>query len=346
MSDAQLPPDTVEGESLPSPRSDARAVLQFDAGPGVPDADTDAAAPTIEAAADDVQPLVDLPLPDNTAPDNTAHEPSEWSGDPIPLASEPIDTPAAAPALAESADAAAAPDVPVPVEVSPIFSALDAVERAAEALLQREPAPEADSFDTGILIPRSQLAGIDEEPAVSPDPEQVPEASAGTPSEAGEIPDAVTSPDAAVPPETPQHDPAAPLFYQEQPALPQEALQDAAARIAAEATATAAALENLKRLLVHKLPQPGIAPRPPGPPNAGAERGGAPPPIPAFRPPVQLPVAPPPMVAAPSAMSVSFADYDDEPARGMPGAAVGSFLAGFALSWVFGAVLYVFLNAG
>lgn len=345
MSDAQLPPDTVvEGESLPSPRSDAHAVPQFDAGPGVLDdaRDADAAdhAPVIEAAADDAQPLVDLPQPDNTA-----QEPPERSGEPLRLVSEPIDTPAAAPpAPAESADAAATPDAPV--EVSPIFSALDAAERAAEALLQREPAPEADAFDTGILIPRSQLASIDEEPAVSPAaPPQDSEASASTSSEAGEIPDAATAPDAAASPETPQHPPAASASYEEQAKLPPEALQDAAARIAAEASATAAALENLKRLLVHKLPEPSIAARPPGPPNPGAERG-APPPIPAFRPPVQLPVAPPPMVAAPGATTVSFADYDDEPRYGRRGAAVGSFFAGFALSWVFGAVLYVFLNAG
>lgn len=343
MSDAQLPPDTVEGESLPSPRSDARAVLQFDAGPGVPDDAGDANAadhtPVIEAAADHVLPLVDLPLPDNTA-----QEPPEQSGEPIPLVSEPIDIPAAAPAPVEAADAAAVPDEPV-VEISPIFSALDAAERAAEALLQREPPPEAEPFETGILIPRSRLAGFDEEPAVFPSvPQQLSEAPAGTSSEAGEILDAVILPDAAASPETPQHDPAAAASYEEQPRLPPEALQDAAARIAAEASATAAALENLKRLLVHKLPGPGVATRPPGPPDAGAERG-APPPIPAFRPPVQLPVAPPPMVAAPGATAVSFADYD-ELLLGRRGAAVGSFLAGFALSWVFGAVLYVFLNAG
>jgi predicted MFS family arabinose efflux permease len=36
----------------------------------------------------------------------------------------------------------------------------------------------------------------------------------------------------------------------------------------------------------------------------------------------------------------------DEPPPRRSGAAVGSFLVGFTLSWVFGAALYVFLISG
>ena len=113
----------------------------------------------------------------------------------------------------------------------------------------------------------------------------------------------------------------------------------------AEANATAAALENLKRLLMHRLPEPYIA----GASNrqeAGPELT-EPPPIPAYRPAVQLPVTPPPMIAAPvAATALSYFEEDDAPPSRRWGVALGSFFAGFALSWVFGAVLYVYLTAG
>ena len=53
------------------------------------------------------------------------------------------------------------------------------------------------------------------------------------------------------------------------------------------------------------------------------------------------------MIAAPIAETEPsyFEAYDDEPPRRRR-AALGSFFAGFALSWVFGAVLYVYLTAG
>ena len=119
--------------------------------------------------------------------------------------------------------------------------------------------------------------------------------------------------------------------------LPAEALEDdAAARIAAEANATAAALENLKRLLMHRLPEPYIA----GASNrqeAGPELT-EPPPIPAYRPAVQLPVTPPPMIAAPvAATALSYFEEDDAPPRRW--LSVGSFFAGLALTVVFGTVL-------
>jgi hypothetical protein len=52
------------------------------------------------------------------------------------------------------------------------------------------------------------------------------------------------------------------------------------------------------------------------------------------------------MVEPPQAATslAPFPDDDLPPRR--PVAAVGSFFAGFALSWVLGAALYVFLTAG
>ena len=111
-------------------------------------------------------------------------------------------------------------------------------------------------------------------------------------------------------------------------------------RITAEANATAHALENLKRLLAHKLP------------NLAIEE--------ASRPPEAIPVQPPPILSAPSAPfdAADFAHQDDAieefplpPIAGKmhgrrAGFALGSFLSGFAASWVFGAVLYAYLTFG
>ena len=258
-------------------------------------------------------------------------------------------------AHSDAGGAAAAADIPaeiVPVEISPIFSALDAAERHAETARERTPAPEPEAFDTGsILLPRSQWVEIEEQPAAPADSLQAAESPAAEPlaGDADPDPDAASATDAAASSEAPQ-EPDAPPHADEQ-APPAEVLQDAAARIAAEASATAAALENLKRLLVHNRAEPDIAalhnllePKPertePSPERT------EPPPIPVYRPPARLPITPPPMVEPPqAATSLSpFPDDDMSPRR--PIAAVGSFFAGFALSWVLGAVLYVLLTAG
>ncbi len=106
-------------------------------------------------------------------------------------------------------------------------------------------------------------------------------------------------------------------------------------RIAAEADATAQALENLKRLLAHKLP------------DLSAETTA--------RPTDLIPVQPPPIQAA---APTDFAHQDDgienfefPPPRGerhgrRAGFAFGSFFSGFAASWIFGAVLYAYLMFG
>ena len=239
--------------------------------------------------------------------------------------------------------AAAAVDIPVeivPVEISPIFSALDAAERDAETARQHEPAPEPETFDSEILLPRSQWSEIEEEPvapAVSPQATEP----ATDPSEFEG--DAGSTTEVAASSETPQEQDAPP--HADEQAPPSEILQDAAARIAAEASATAAALENLKRLLVDNRPEPEIAVLH-NLLEASPERT-EPPPIPVYRPPARLPITPPPMVEPPQATAslAPFPDDDDLPPR-RPVAAVGSFFAGFALSWVLGAVLYVLLTAG
>jgi hypothetical protein len=374
MSDAQLPPDTGDEESAPPLRwgthlNDAGVLVAVrldasdDAAPQdtplpLPDAvegeanesapDVPVAsvhAPANEAASDDVQPMLDLRLPDasSTAPslDET-----------LTLASQPIEDPHAAAfsddhqgqgQRATTGDATAAADIPM--EISPIFSALDAAERAAPPAVQGETAAEPDAFDTHILLPHSQLADSGDETTAPAAPLQAPEQPAIFPFEGDANPDAGVTIEIVASPEAAPQDTFVPPDA-EQEALPAEALEDdAAARIAAEADATAAALENLKRLLLHRLPEPYIADTS-NPQEAGPELA-EPPPIPVYRPAVQLPVTPPPMIAAPiAATSLSYFEEDDAPPRRRWGAALGSFFAGFALSWVFGAVLYVYLTAG
>jgi hypothetical protein len=134
------------------------------------------------------------------------------------------------------------------------------------------------------------------------------------------------------------------LDHSKQPASPDEqttraaTLDDAAAKIAEEASATAKALESLERLLHHKLPlldtivPPSVA--------AAASEPAGPPPMQDYG--VQaVPVAPPPLIAL--APAVALAQWHEWPPR-PPGTPLGGFLAGFALSWVFGAVLYIYLT--
>ena len=372
MSDAQLPPDTGDEESAPPHRwgthlNDAGVLVavRLDASddasaqdaplplpefiegevngsaPDVPVSSLD--APANEAASDD-QPLLDLRLPDAspqaTPPDET-----------LTLASQPIDDQQAVTSSDSddhqgqgqrdtAADATAATDMPM--EISPIFSALDAAERAAPPMLQDDTA-ELDAFDTSILFTPTQVADSGEDAAPPAAQLHAPETPAIDVSEDDTI--EIVQEIESLPESAPQNIAAPPDAEQEAP--PADALDDdAAARIAAEADATAAALENLKRLLMHRLPEPPIADTS-NPQEAGPELT-EPPPIPVYRPPVQLPVTPPPMISAAddAATSLSYFEDEDAPPRQRWGLALGSFFAGFALSWVFGAVLYVYLTAG
>lgn len=357
MSDAQLPPDTGDEESAPPQRwgthlNDAGVLVAVrldasdDASPQhapllLPDAVAgeanghapDVPIPSVHAAAEqaapnDVQPMLDLrpPDPSPTAPDEPLTLESQTIEDPHAAASSDSDDHQGEGQRETTADVTASADSAI--EVSPIFSALDAAERAAQAAPQDDTGAEPDAFDTGILLPYSQVANREEEAAASAAQRYEPE----TP--AIDVPEDDTIETAPSPEAAPQSI-----------AAPAGALDDeAAARIAAEADATAAALDNLKRLL-HRLPEPHSADA--SPPQEARPELTEPPPIPVYRPPIQLPVAPPPMIAAPMAEAESsFEAYEDEPPRRRWGAALGSFFAGFALSWVFGAVLYVYLTAG
>jgi hypothetical protein len=123
---------------------------------------------------------------------------------------------------------------------------------------------------------------------------------------------------------------------------------DAAAKLAADANAAAAALENLKRLLERQLPSIPDSPAPAAA-EADAQTSASataaptlPPPLPSLplhavrdgsgrttlRPAVLAP--PPPRRAQPERIRLD----------------VRGFLAGFALSWAFGVVLYLFMTAG
>jgi hypothetical protein len=126
----------------------------------------------------------------------------------------------------------------------------------------------------------------------------------------------------------------------EAPSAPDSGHHDAAAqRIAAEASATAEALDNLKRLLAHKMPVLE--------PESTLQR---PPFLHTSAPPALQPIETPrlgsneqealadqhePMVDFPPSQTVTY------PRRG--GFEFRGFFAGFALSWALGAALYVYL---
>lgn len=112
-------------------------------------------------------------------------------------------------------------------------------------------------------------------------------------------------------------------------------------RIAAEADATAQALENLKRLLAHKLPDLAIEAATSRPPDAN----------PAHPPPIQLAASAPFDAADLARQDDGIEEFPLPPLAGeLPGRragfAFGSFLSGFAASWIFGAVLYAYLIFG
>jgi hypothetical protein len=122
---------------------------------------------------------------------------------------------------------------------------------------------------------------------------------------------------------------------------------DAAVRLAADASVAAEALENLKRLLEHKQQLESQLPHlaassAPAPQSEEAEARSSVPPRP-------LPL---PLHAAQEAGGGSAAAVLPPPARRRPapperrGFDVHGFMAGFALSWAFGVVLYLFMTAG
>jgi hypothetical protein len=116
-----------------------------------------------------------------------------------------------------------------------------------------------------------------------------------------------------------------------------------AQKLALEANATAEALDNLKRLLAHRLPDLTMDPAPESH-QADAVR---PPPIQAsdaLRHELETPPEPEPATNAPIELP-ALAVPEERPRRRLD-IELRGFLAGFALSWAFGAVLYAYLVFG
>jgi hypothetical protein len=125
----------------------------------------------------------------------------------------------------------------------------------------------------------------------------------------------------------------------------------AAAKLAADANAAAEALENLKRLLERQLPDVAVGLAAPAP--VASSTAWTPGPAPeAPRPP---PLPPPVSSVREDRSGIRYPQPAPEPhvpvPRRRPAAErsrfdVRGFFAGFALSWAFGVVLYLFMTAG
>lgn len=119
---------------------------------------------------------------------------------------------------------------------------------------------------------------------------------------------------------------------------------DAAVKLAEDANAAAEALENLKHLLERRLPEVAV---PPAQAPAALEATVAEPPEAAAMPP-PLPLLP--AVRNPSSEAALRPAMLPKAPHRVPAERrtfdVRGFLAGFALSWAFGVVLYLFLTAG
>jgi hypothetical protein len=128
-----------------------------------------------------------------------------------------------------------------------------------------------------------------------------------------------------------------------EPTQPLTSALDAAAKLAADANAAAQALESLQRLLERQLP--GAAPATAMSPQRGIEQWRGPPPL-----------TPQPLHASSGGFALVEAPSPQlpvpapQPQRRMPAERirldVRGFLAGFALSWAFGIVFYLFMTAG
>jgi hypothetical protein len=128
---------------------------------------------------------------------------------------------------------------------------------------------------------------------------------------------------------------------------------DAAVRLAADASVAAETLENLKRLLEHKqqlesqLTQLAVGSAP-APASDNADDVSAPEPLPL--PPLPLPLHAEQGGTGGTATGSAVLPPPPRRRRRAPperrGFDVRGFMAGFALSWAFGAVLYLFMTAG
>lgn len=276
---------------------------------------------------DDLQPMLDLRFPDEPPSPIRLHDDPDAGfveageavnpgtddgadGTDVPPSAEPQQ--AAYSPGGEKPDEPPAPAADAPPEVSAIFSALDAVERQAERIDRRSDCAEASDPDPAgpLRLPGSD--GASDGPA--PAPSHAAGAFLEPPADAPDIERSQT-----------EHD----------------ATRSTARQLAAEANATTEALENLKRLLAHRLPDLTMEAAPPSPPLDT----------------VQPPHLQVPAVAQSEAEALRPPDLAVRRLPPPPTAAVEirgrkagielrGFLAGFALSWAFGAVLYAYLVFG
>ena len=223
----------------------------------------------------------------------------------------------AAPPSAQAGDPAA------PVEATPAAEA-----GGAQPIQQGEPKapPQVPVEDDGAVSPVEGVAApspsvaraaVEAEPADAPT-ENNPAANGPPP----EAPALARSPGVAVS-----------LHVQ-----PLASALDTAVKLAADANAAAEALENLKRLLERQLPKVATHPDPSASAAAAAPAGPPlAPPFPGFD---DAGGAPEPQLPVPQPFTE----------RRLPAERrrldVRGFLAGFALSWAFGVVLYLFMTAG
>ena len=335
MSASQQVPDSRSGVEVilasPEPRSatmaGAVAAIETETGANgaevrsAPDQFADDAIQAIverDVSSEDVQPMLDLRFPDE--PQSARIEPEVHSH---------VATPAEPTAGIKDADFAEIP----PHEQT--FDETNGSQPRIEAGFEQPFDVAADSPDTDLpTVANETSEGIHQPVAetlvslpsigeATPEPEYHAEVIDTATDDHGRFPDDPESPEADAPPR---------LELDDQETTSQ--------KIAAEASATAEALENLKRLLAHKMPsQTGesVLQRPP------FLRAPSPPALQAIEPvqsePAQqedFPSHRPQVVIDPPELA-----FDAYHRRG--GFEIRGFLAGFALSWALGAALYVYL---
>ncbi|HEY5830903.1 MAG TPA: hypothetical protein VIV01_21285 [Hyphomicrobiaceae bacterium] len=302
--------ESIAAPSLDAPSLDAPS----------PSLAAEAAEATAAGAAEDT------PAASDSKPSHNPTEavtPSLAEGDAPRSLTEAIDAAARLAAVEEAAIEVAAP-APASAEAitDPLPADIDAAPDAPPAM----PAPVAAA---GVPSPTSALDAVAAAASVRPEP--VHDGAPADPDGASPAADLASAPAAGA----------------EATAQPLTSALDAAAKLAADATAAAEALESLKRLLQRQ--QQGLAT--PAPPADGPAWAAAPP--------ERANPKPPPL---PSLMLPATSDPgedgepDDEPQMPVPVPRkrapervrfdLRGFLAGFALSWAFGVVLYLFMTAG
>ena len=297
-------------------------------------------------------PEPSAPVPANGEDGNDALSTGVRLADAERIASERLD------GAAEGSLKEALAIVPAPRPAA--FSLVERIELVDESL--------AAGTVTPPFEPTTEIQPSDQAPVVADEPEPSPTISTEgsdpiVPSESIAAPsppaaDTVATEPAFEPPPVPAADtPAAVAAPVRQGALPttcgpSASALDAAARLAADANAAAEALANLKRLLERQLPNVAASPAP----AATAEPEAA---VPATPAPVALApaMAPQPPSLPLHAMRDGSGRTTLRPAMLAPlppRAArpertlldVRGFLAGFALSWAFGVVLYLYMTSG